>query len=458
MAADVNMSANASWLSPGAGITGDYDDTSSTFRLFVALTTGLALYNACELLIMILLSFRRYGGLYFWSMVVATAGIIPYALGFLLKFLNIASHPPSLRWLSVVLNTIGWWTMVTGQSVVLWSRLHLVLTASSPSGNDSVSAATLLRATKYMIIIDSIVLYIPTTVLTFGSNGPASSTTTVTFTAAYNIMEKIQMAGFFIQETILSGLYIFATLRLLRAAPPILQQTPAQGRRRNPARVLMYQLVAINVVIICMDLALLSLEAASLYILETLLKGVVYSIKLKLEFAILGKLVMFAQRGRNHSDLDADDEFSTASRNGSSGVVGYKRSASTARAAPVNFAGGQGSICGLGEEAGKNGLLVLDPEEFVDLSRVSTDISFPARTMSLSAAQAHRRRSMAKAKAAISARDACEVESDDGLHSLYEVAQFEHKDDVMRLPVSRKDSLKDQEVEKWEHRESIESG
>lgn len=36
------------------------------------------------------------------------------------------------------------------------------------------------------------------------------------------------------------------------------------------------------------------MEAASLYILETVLKGVVYSIKLKLELAVLGKLVQIA--------------------------------------------------------------------------------------------------------------------------------------------------------------------
>jgi hypothetical protein len=53
----------------------------------------------------------------------------------------------------------------------------------------------------------------------------------------------------------------------------------------------MRELIFINALIILLDLGLLGLEAASLYILETLVKGVVYSIKLKLEFAILSKLV-----------------------------------------------------------------------------------------------------------------------------------------------------------------------
>lgn len=53
--------------------------------------------------------------------------------------------------------------MATGQSVVLWSRLHLLVT-----GERDVRT---IRWTKYMIIIDIIALHVPATVLTFGSNG-----------------------------------------------------------------------------------------------------------------------------------------------------------------------------------------------------------------------------------------------------------------------------------------------
>jgi hypothetical protein len=53
-------------------------------------------------------------------------------------------------------------------------------------------------------------------------------------------------------------------------------------------------LVSINVIIIVLDIALLSCEFANLYIIETTFKGVVYSIKLKLEFVVLGQLVQFA--------------------------------------------------------------------------------------------------------------------------------------------------------------------
>jgi hypothetical protein len=85
-----------------------------------------------------------------------------------------------------------------------------------------------------------------------------------------------------IQETILSSIYIIETVRILRTS-----------LRPNTRRVL-YQLVSINVIIIMLDIALLSCEFANLYIIESTFKGVVYSIKLKLEFVVLGQLVQFA--------------------------------------------------------------------------------------------------------------------------------------------------------------------
>jgi hypothetical protein len=85
-----------------------------------------------------------------------------------------------------------------------------------------------------------------------------------------------------IQETILSSIYIIETVRVLRTS------------LRPNTRKLLYQLVSINVIIIIFGLAPLICEFANLHIVETTFKGVVYSIKLKLEFVVLGQLVQFA--------------------------------------------------------------------------------------------------------------------------------------------------------------------
>lgn len=83
------------------------------------------MYNAIELITMIFLTFTRHRGLYYWSLLISSIGIIPYSLGFFLKFDNQA--PGELRWLPVVILTVGWYPMITGQSLVLWSRLHLLV-------------------------------------------------------------------------------------------------------------------------------------------------------------------------------------------------------------------------------------------------------------------------------------------------------------------------------------------
>lgn len=167
--------SSASWISPGAGITGGYNGSSTTLRMFIVFFAGLAMYNACELTIMIFLTFNSRRGLYFWSLLTASIGIIPYALGFLLKFMNITTG--DARWLAVVLLTVGWYPMITGQALVLWSRLNLIVNGER---GDKI-----LRYTKWMIIIDAIVLHIPTTVLTFGSNGNVH---TGVFATGYSVM------------------------------------------------------------------------------------------------------------------------------------------------------------------------------------------------------------------------------------------------------------------------------
>lgn len=57
----------------------------------------------------------------------------------------------------------------------------------------------------------------------------------------------------------------------------------------------MQHLLLINVVVILMDIGLLSMQYASQFLLQTIAKGVFYSIKLKLELAILSRLVKFVR-------------------------------------------------------------------------------------------------------------------------------------------------------------------
>lgn len=242
--------------------------------------TALALYNAIELFILILITFQRYRGLYFWVMLVTSVfGVIPHAIGFLLQFWTIGP-----LWLSLTISTIGFYIMIPGQSVVLYSRLHLV-----------VQNHKVLRGVLYLIIVDAVILLIPTTVLTFSSAYVGSLTTV----AAYNVMERLQLAWFCAQEFLISGIYIYETVKLLRLMP----------HRDSNRNQIMYELLAINLIIILMDVALLVLEYIGFYPLQTTLKSAVYSVKLKLELGVLGKLVDLVQPHRTGQFSSDHSEF-----------------------------------------------------------------------------------------------------------------------------------------------------
>ena len=165
--------------------------------------------------------------------------------------------------------------LVTGQSFVLYSRLGVVL---------GPSYASVLKAAFWMIVIDGIIFHISTTVVLFGAFNARPN---YNFAQAYKYIEEIQMTGFTIQELILSGLYVWRTLDILRTSDD-------WNRRRTRV---MRELLGINVLIILMDIALLVVEYQDRHVIEQALKEFIYSVKLKLEFAILSKLVDITQRG-----------------------------------------------------------------------------------------------------------------------------------------------------------------
>jgi hypothetical protein len=100
----------------------------------------------------------------------------------------------------------------------------------------------------------------------------------------YDIMEKIQLTGFCVQEVIISSLYLWETNRMLQSNTDL-------GSRKT-----IMQLLAVNVACVLMDIALMIIEFMNFYIYQTTLKATLYSVKLKLEIAVLGKLVKVAHQ------------------------------------------------------------------------------------------------------------------------------------------------------------------
>lgn len=96
--------------------------------------------------------------------------------------------------------------MVTGQSVVLYSRLGIVL---------GPSHQRILKLVKWMIIVNGVVLHVSTSVVMFGAYNASPNHL---WASAYRQIETVQMTIFTVQEFIISGLYIWRTADILKTS------------------------------------------------------------------------------------------------------------------------------------------------------------------------------------------------------------------------------------------------
>jgi hypothetical protein len=237
-------------------------NTTDTIVKILFTFAGIALYNTLELVPLIFITFKRYHGLYFWSLLLSTLGIIPFTLGLLFKFFQVIK----INYISIALIVLGWQLMVTGQSVVLYSRLHLI-----------VSNKSTMRWALGMIAANWIVSDVPTTVFVFG----ASSAYSEHYTEIYGIWERLQLCLYFVQESILSCLYIVNVIKLLRSGENRhigkmnTQTRTILGSSRNwssHSRKVFKHLVYVNIVIIFLGVTLLTLEFVGHYELQVLYK------------------------------------------------------------------------------------------------------------------------------------------------------------------------------------------
>ncbi|KAI1069738.1 hypothetical protein LB507_008303 [Fusarium sp. FIESC RH6] len=234
--------------------------------IMVIICATISLYNGIELLALIFTSSRRRSDLYFWSITAASMGILPYAVGWLIRYLDVVGDVPDM-----IINDIGWMLLTTGQALVLYSRLGLL-----------VKSAVVLCVTKWMIILNAAIWHSAITVLIFA----ISRQRKLDPGGAFVKVDKVQLTVFCVQNFILSGLYLWKTTKILRKKTP----------QHRTSRVL-WHLILINVLLVLIDVALLVVGFTNNFLWQQGVKAVGYSIKLKLEFAILGKLGDFVYNG-----------------------------------------------------------------------------------------------------------------------------------------------------------------
>jgi hypothetical protein len=245
---------------------GQVNQTETPLVYFITAVIAVSLYNSIETVVITFFVFKRYGGAYFWSLLAACLGLFMMTFGYSTYFYNSDPSPFGQSAPTIV----GWCIFMVAQSIILWSRLHLV-----------VRNRKIILGIIIMIICTAIFLLLPTAVLAFCNDiRPPRQV----FRRGYQIMENIQLTGFATQEAIISGLYIWGTVSML--------QYTAEKRKRNLIR----QLLTINIILILMDCAILVIQYCGYRTLQINIKSLVFSLKLKLELAVLTRLADYVKR------------------------------------------------------------------------------------------------------------------------------------------------------------------
>jgi hypothetical protein len=234
----------------------------------MAVLFGIRYLVSFELLFRVSYSLRNLRGLYFWSLIAGAFGCVTHITGNVVKFF-VAGVPWTA---STILIIIGWWMMVRGQSLVLYSRIHLV-----------VDKKIVIWSIRAMIAsIFAICFTAGTTALTW-ANITHGSDPKIAFT--FFIIERTQLCAFLPLEASLSMIYVVATWRVLRSNAIL-----------RVKRVVKF-LIITNMAIIALDGTVLCKQFLNWYAIQATLKPAVYAVKLKLEFEFLNQLFFITNQG-----------------------------------------------------------------------------------------------------------------------------------------------------------------
>ncbi|KAH8698708.1 hypothetical protein BGW36DRAFT_339963 [Talaromyces proteolyticus] len=255
---------------------------NQTIWSLIAVFTAVPLWMTVEITIWIFYLFRRWSGLYFWSVLITTWGVTLHAIGFVLT----VCVPSCNSILSMVIADIGWIGMVTGFAFVMYSRLNLI--------SFVMRNRYILRLSLAMIIVDAIIFHFSTIIIfAIGVFHPSSGK----FLPYMNIIERVQIMVFTIQEVILSTLYVYGTVKM------------AQESFNTHVRKTIVFLIVIQAVAILLDVLIITLDYADYYILKSFIHSFVYAVKLQLEFVILNEFrEVISKLAPRMEILDMDEE------------------------------------------------------------------------------------------------------------------------------------------------------
>lgn len=144
-----------------------------------------------------------------------------------------------------------------------------------------------------MVIADVFILHLPTMVAQIGVVTKIHRG----WISWYPAMEKVQIVGFTVQETIISAIYIYTARRMVK------QSYNAHSKK------CIRLLILVQVACIPLDVPFVLLTYTDLFLLKATFASFTYAIKLKLEFVVLNQPIGIvkhglAPRGIHHVDVE----------------------------------------------------------------------------------------------------------------------------------------------------------
>ncbi|KAL3474739.1 hypothetical protein BJX99DRAFT_260158 [Aspergillus californicus] len=239
-------------------ISMNYDPTTASHLIasFLAITA----YNTIVLLIWIFTFFKRWRGLYFWSILTATL-----SLGVFMVFTTLSRFhkgPPIVPNIGI---TIVYPCLLTAQILLLYSRLHLI------------SQGLLLRIVLWAIVATTLIFSVPFIVSVI-----CALVDTPRFLNLEFFFERWMITGSAIREILFCFLYLYQAIRQLQ---PVIAVKGKAGRN-----VIIHLLFVISAVIV-LDACMLYTTFSGIPNLGLAYSCVSHSAKLMMEFGVLNQLL-----------------------------------------------------------------------------------------------------------------------------------------------------------------------
>jgi hypothetical protein len=249
----------------------------SLWGMAIALLS-IALWLSVDLIFQVHVTFRRWGGMYYWTVLGTSIGVGLHATSVAIKAFTVLTIAQDIG--TTVLAKTGDILTQTGFSLVLYSRLKLIKCART---------RLYLKWILITILASSFLVHTPAIIFTFALN-----TRIPGWYGHTQVAEKFVILWFTIQEFALSTIYTYSTARLIKDLPGMSSCNALQHQAKKTRRNLLLFMVFAQIITFTFDMTLVMM-----IMLEPVYKAVFmpafYGIKLKVEFMALNQLQRLVQ-------------------------------------------------------------------------------------------------------------------------------------------------------------------